>query len=322
MRRIFLLCMLLAVTSVATAQRVESDVNILCHWGSISATLAEPDSGSDTAIIIVAGSGPTDRNGNSQLSLNPYSYKMLSDGLVDSGFAVLRYDKRAIGASQIAAEAIPSLVFDDFVDDALECVKFLRDRGFSRVVMAGHSEGGLISLVAARRGDPWIDGVVLLCAPGYSIDKILLKQLNAQLMPQYMSLVVVSSKIVMRLKGGERVPEEEIPHELLSLFHPTVQPFLISNMQYDPQTVAAACQQPMLIITGGHDIQVSADNGERIAEVVPHAKHLTFERMTHVLKDFESTDRIEQVVNIYVNAKAPLTEGLVSSIAEFVNNIE
>lgn len=322
MRKITLLFIMLALSLPLFAQSVEVEVGISCSWGTLYATLAQPEKGSDTALVIVAGSGPTDRNGNSQLNLNTYSYKMLSDALVERGFAVLRYDKRAIGASRIDPTEIPNLVFDDFVDDALECANYLRDKGFRRVIMAGHSEGGLISLVAASREGCPLDGVVLLCAPGYAMDKILLKQLNQQLMPQYMSLVVLSSKILTRLKSGEMVPEADIPKELLSLFHPTVQPFLISNMRYEPAELARGISLPMLVITGGNDIQVSTDNGDRIAEVAPNAKHITFERMTHVLKDFNSKDRVEQVVNIYVNAKAPLTDGLVSSIVDFVNNIK
>jgi esterase/lipase len=93
-------------------------------------------------------------------------------------------------------------------------------------------------------------------------------------------------------------------------------------MRYEPAELARGISLPMLVITGGNDIQVSTDNGDRIAEVAPNAKHITFERMTHVLKDFNSKDRVEQVVNIYVNAKASLTDGLVSSIVDFVNNIK
>ena len=318
MRR-FILTSLMLLINVVVMAAVEHDVQIECKWGSLSATLAEPDAGSDTAIVIVAGSGPTDRNGNSGMNLNSYSYKLLSDELVARGFAVLRYDKRAIGRSTIAQELIPNLVFDDFVDDAAECVKYLRGRGFKRVVMAGHSEGGLISLVVAtKRKEAVLDGVVLLCAPGYSMDVILRQQLSAQLMPSYMGLMFMADTIITKLKRGDSVDEKDIPKELLSLFHPVVQPFLISNMQYDPEVLARGCELPMLVVTGGNDIQVSVDNGTRIVAAAPNAKHLTFEKMTHVLKDFGSKDRMEQVVGIYVNSQAPITDGVTAGIAEFI----
>lgn len=313
---------MLLVCVVAMAA-VEQDVQIECKWGNLSATLAEPEAGSDTAIVIVAGSGPTDRNGNSALNLNSYCYKLLSDELVARGFAVLRYDKRAIGRSVIAQELIPNLVFDDFVDDAAECVKYLRGRGFKRVIMAGHSEGGLISLVVAtQRKEAVLDGVVLLCAPGYSMDVILRQQLSAQLMPSYMGLMFMADTIITKLKRGDSVAEKDIPKELLSLFHPVVQPFLISNMQYDPEALARGCELPMLVVTGGNDIQVSVDNGTRIVAAAPNAKHLTFEKMTHVLKDFGSKDRVEQLMGIYVNSQAPITDGVTASIAEFVMQVQ
>ena len=141
MRKILLLvCALLcAATSLYAASE---DVSIEVPWGRISATLSQPTEGSDAAVLIVAGSGPTDRNGNSGLNLNTYAYKMLSDGLVKSGYAVLRYDKRAIGGSYISPEDIPALTLDDYVEDAERCVAWLRARGFARVYVAGHSEEG------------------------------------------------------------------------------------------------------------------------------------------------------------------------------------
>lgn len=321
MRKLFLTTAMLLVAAVTMAA-VEQDVTIECPWGALSATLAVPETGSDTAVVIVAGSGPTDRNGNSGMNLNSYSYKLLSDGLVESGFAVLRYDKRAIGRSAIAPELIPDLVFEDFVEDAAECVKYLRGRGFERVIMAGHSEGGLISLVVAtQHREAKLDGVVLLCAPGYSIDVVLRQQLSAQLIPSYMGLMLSADIIINKLKSGTRVEEKDIPKELISLFHPVVQPFLISNMQYDPEVLARGCELPMLVITGGNDIQVSVDNGTRIVEAAPNATHVTFEKMTHVLKDFESKDRVEQVVGIYVNSQAPINEGVVKHTVEFINTI-
>lgn len=311
--------LLVAVVAMAA---VEQDVAIECQWGSLSGTLAEPETGSDTAVVIVAGSGPTDRNGNSGMNLNTYCYKMLSDALVESGFAVLRYDKRAIGRSAIAPELIPGLVLEDFVADAAECVKYLRGRGFNRVIMAGHSEGGLIALVVAtQHREVQLDGVVLLCAPGYPMDVILNRQLSVQLMPSYMGLMFSADTIINKLKRGVRVEEKDIPKELISLFHPVVQPFIISSMQYDPEVLARSCELPMLIITGGNDVQVSVDNGSRLAEATPNATHFTFERMTHVLKDFDSRDRVEQVVGIYVNSQAPINEGVVKHTVEFINSI-
>lgn len=305
-----------------TVSAQQREVVVECEWGNISATIDMPAKGSDTAVLIVAGSGPTDRNGNSGAGLNTYSYKMLGETLAHSGYAVMRYDKRGIGGSPIPAEDIPSLVFEDYIDDARACAKFLRAEGFERVIVAGHSEGGLIALQLAAEEACCLDGVVLLCAPGYNMAEILNFQLSQQLVPAYMGLMVKSTAIINSLKAGRMVAQEDIPAELMSLFHPTVQPFIISNMRYEPTELAAKCRVPMLIVSGGRDIQVSVSNGERLHGAYPAAEHRMFENMTHVLKDADTSDRMMQVMSIYTNANLALTEALAPAIVEFINNIK
>ena len=321
MKQLTILVALLLSSTMLFAQVTETEVAIKCDWGTLSATLAQGEAHSDTALVIVAGSGPTDRNGNSALNLNTYCYKLLSDALVADGYVVLRYDKRAIGQSAIPMEQIPNLVFDDYVDDVEVVVDYLRGKGFKRVVVAGHSEGGLIALVVANRGVE-VDGLVLLAAPGYAMDEILRTQLRAQLMPQYMALMLQADVILRSLKAGKTYPDDKISKELLSLFHSSVQPFLINCMQYDPQQLAKGVECPMLVVCGGNDIQVSRDNGEVLVKAQPKAEFVVFENMTHVLKDWASDDRIDQLVNVYVNSYLPLTEGLVAAISQFVENIK
>ena len=321
MKRLTILLALLLSTTMLFAQTSEREVDLKCDWGELSATLAVGEAGSDTAVVIVAGSGPTDRNGNSALNLNTYCYKLLSDALVEDGYAVVRYDKRAIGQSTIPMEDVPSLLFDDYVDDVEVVVNYLRSEGFERVVIAGHSEGGLIALVVANRGVK-VDGLVLLAAPGYPMDQILRTQLQAQLMPQYMALMLQADVVLRSLKAGKPYPDEKIAKELLPLFHSSIQPFLINNMQYDPQQLAKGVECPMLVVCGGNDIQVSRDNGEVIAKAAPNAKLLVFENMTHVMKDWATNDRLEQLVSVYVNSQLPLTEGLTSAISQFIANIK
>ena len=322
MRRIKVLLCGVFMSLSLTVSAQQREVIVECDWGNISATIDIPDAGGDTAVLIVAGSGPTDRNGNSGAGLNTYSYKMLGETLAHSGYAVMRYDKRGIGGSPIPAEDIPSLVFEDYIDDARVCAKFLRAEGFERVIVAGHSEGGLIALQLAAEEACCLDGVVLLCAPGYNMAEILNFQLSQQLVPAYMGLMVKSTAIINSLKAGKVVAQEDIPAELMSLFHPTVQPFIISNMRYEPTELAAKCRVPMLIVSGGRDIQVSVSNGERLHGANPAAEHRMFENMTHVLKDADTSDRMMQVMSIYTNANLALTEALAPAIVEFINNIK
>lgn len=310
------IAMLFAICSVVAQER---DVVIACDWGDISATLNTPNGGSDVAVLIVAGSGPTDRNGNSGQGLNSYAYKMLSDELVKGGVAVLRYDKRAIGRSSLNdPTTIPNLVFDDFVDDAARCVSYLRGEGFKRVIVAGHSEGGEIALHLALREDVAVDGLVLLCCPGFPMDQILTAQLSAQLVPQYMGLMATATNIMKRIKRGEMVSADSIPQELISLFHPSVQPFLCSSMAFDPAEFMSRVVQPALIISGGRDIQVSKSNAEKLLANAKRGEHRHFEQMTHILKSADTNDRIQQLMSVYTNGKLPITEGLSAAIIDFV----
>lgn len=312
-------CSIVAVCMASVVMAQQREVEVECHWGKISATIDAPAEGANTAVLIVAGSGPTDRNGNSAAGLNTYSYKMLGEALAEDGYAVMRYDKRGVGLSSIPAEDVPNLVFEDYIDDARTCVEFLRAEGFERVVVAGHSEGGLVALVLAAEQECCLDGVVLLCAPGYNMAEILNYQLSQQLVPAYMGLMVKSTNIISSLKAGKMVAQEDIPSELIGLFHPMVQPFLISNMRYEPTELAAQCRVPMLIVSGGRDVQVSLANGKRILEAQPAAEHVVFENMTHVLKDADTSDRVMQVMSIYTNANLALTEALAPSISKFLN---
>lgn len=320
MRKFFaLIVALVALSPLAFAQ--EQEVKIEAEWGTLYGTLAVPEDGASTAIVIVAGSGPTDRNGNSSMQVTTYAYKMLSDALVDAGYAVLRYDKRAIGMSYAPREVVLSAVFSDFVDDAALCVDYLRDAGYDKVVVAGHSEGGQIALHLARRADVAVDGLVLLSAAGYTMETILMRQLSAQLMPAHMGLMLSATDIIQRLKRGEDVAEERVPKELLSLFHPAVQPFLRSCLKTDPAELIAGVEEPVLIISGGRDIQVSVDNAERLLASSNGAKHISFEDMSHVLKDATTDDRVEQMLSVYTNSQLPLSEGLTDAIVEFLKTI-
>ena len=318
MRRLFLsvLAMICVICSVVAQER---EVVIACAWGDISATLNTPAEGGDVAVLIIAGSGPTDRNGNSGPTLNTYAYKKLSDDLVKGGVAVMRYDKRAIGRSTLNdPTTIPNLVFGDFVDDAARCVDYLRGEGFSKIVVAGHSEGGEIALHLALREDVMVDSLVLLCCPGFPMDKILSAQLSAQLVPQHLGLMLTATTLMQRIKAGEIVPVESIPQELLSLFHPSVQPFLCSSMAFDPAELMSRVEQPTLIISGGRDIQVTKENAERLMARAKRGEYLHFERMTHILKSADTSDRIEQLVSVYTNANLPLTEGVSEAVLGFV----
>jgi pimeloyl-ACP methyl ester carboxylesterase len=245
---------------------------------------------------------------------------MLSDELVKAGVAVMRYDKRGVGFSTLKdIDSYVDVVFEDFVSDAARCVEYLHAAGFKRVVVAGHSEGGAIALHLALREGVEVDSLVLLSAAGFPMDKILNAQLSAQLVPQYLGLMMTATNIIQRIKRGEEVALESVPKELLSLFHPSVQKFLCSSMAFDPAELISRVEQPVLIVSGGRDIQVTKENAVQLLSKAKRGEHINFENMTHILKDADTSDRIEQLMGVYTNSNLRLTEGLTAAIVKFIN---
>ena len=139
--------------SIAPADTaVAEEIKLHTPTGDISGTLLRPSSRPPLVVLIVAGSGPTDRNGNSVLGVSANSYKILADSLAAHGLASVRYDKRGVGASSGAMMPEEKLRFDDYVADAAAWIDSLaHDPRFSRVAVIGHSEGALIAAVAAER---------------------------------------------------------------------------------------------------------------------------------------------------------------------------
>ncbi|MDO7486185.1 alpha/beta hydrolase [Peribacillus frigoritolerans] len=174
-------------------------------------------------MIIIAGSGPTDKDGNT--IGNPgknNSLKMLAESLAEKGIASIRYDKRGIGENMQLTGKEEDLRFEQYIDDAAAWVKFAKKDGrFSKVGIIGHSEGSLIGMAAAKKTET--DIFISLAGAGEPIDQVLIKQLEEQLTP---SLLTETKDILAKLKQGKQV--ETVSADLQSVFRPSVQPYMIS----------------------------------------------------------------------------------------------
>ena len=283
--------------------------------GLLHGTLELPASKPPFAIaLIIAGSGPTDRDGNSAVIKGKNdSLKLLAQALAARGIGSLRYDKRAIAESQPAAVKEADLRFDTFVDDAVKWGEFLRKDGRCRsLAIIGHSEGSLIGMISAQR--LLANGFVSIAGPGVPGGQKLLEQLRARKLPP--DLAKQTESIVKSLEEGHTV--EPTPPALAALFRPSVQPYLISWFKYDPAREIAKLRMPVLILQGTTDVQVSVKDAQALAAANPGAKLVLIDGMNHVLKEVPA-DHEKQLAS-YGDAALPVVPKLVDEIANLINN--
>lgn len=265
------------------------------------------------AAIIIAGSGPTDRDGNSaMLPGKNNSLKYLAEALAKKGVTTLRYDKRMIGASASTAFVEADLRFDHFVDDAAALSDWLSERTGLPTILIGHSEGGQIALNAAQNAK--IAGVAVLAGPGRHPADILLDQLAAQLPP---ALLERSEEIIAEMRKGNTVTDT--PVVLASLFRSSVQPYMISWFANDPSAQAAALEVPLLLVYGTRDVQVEASEGDVLSDAQSDATLVVVDGMNHVLKNIGDDESLQNTS--YSDPSLPIDKTLVKSIADFVSRI-
>jgi pimeloyl-ACP methyl ester carboxylesterase len=284
-------------------------VELKTDTGTLFGTLDLPTTPGPWPVMIVhAGSGPTNRDGNGPFTRTD-NLKMLGRALAARGIAALRIDKRGIGASAKAMRKEEDIRIDAYAADVTAWAARLRaDRRFTRLGYIGHSEGALIGLVAAKGAK--FDAFVSLCGPGRPLQEVLREQLKRNLPAD---LYAKSDAILTELEAGRTVADT--PKELVTLFRPSVQPFLISVFKYDPAKLAAGVTGSLVIVSGSTDIQVSVADARRLGAANPQARVLTFEGMNHVLKSVKETDRLLQLPS-YADPSLPLHPGLVPALAE------
>lgn len=287
---------------------VETPVILHTTTGDIFGTLTMPKISTKMPVaLIIAGSGPTDRNGNNQMMKNE-SLKMLAYSLANNNIASLRFDKRAIGESKDAAKSEADLRFEDYISDAIGWIGILKkDNRFSKVVVIGHSEGSLIGMIASLLHS---DGFVSIAGAGKSADKIIKEQLANQ--PQ--EIKDLSFPVIDSLVLGKTV--NHVDPNLYSLFRPSVQPYMISWFHYDPQVEIKKLNIPVLIVQGTNDIQVSEADADLLAKANTRAQLVLIKNMNHIFKIVEG-DRNENIAS-YNNPSLPISNELTNSIVTFI----
>ncbi|WP_240455824.1 alpha/beta hydrolase [Virgibacillus sp. Bac332] len=284
--------------------------------GTLFAELESPEGdGPFPIMIIIPGSGPTDRNGNSiGFSGKNDSLKRLAENLAKKGIASIRYDKRGVGKNQQAVINESKLRFEEFVHDAsLWIDKLQSDKRFSKIGIIGHSQGSLIGMIVAAEQN--IDVFVSIAGAGRTIDKVMYDQLSEQLTDAALEEV---QRILSKLRKGETV--NQVRDELQAILRPSIQPFLSSWIQYEPTQIIKTLTIPILIVHGEHDIQVSVREADALAEANLDATKFIVGRMNHVLKEAPA-DR-DQNIQTYTNPDLPLAPGLTEGIIDFLRQVE
>ncbi len=262
--------------------------------------------------IIVAGSGPTDRNGNSTISAATNEYRMLAYSLDSQNIATFRYDKRGIAKSAYAGMKESDLVFDDYVKDAEKIFDYLHDTlGFKNIYFIGHSEGSLIAMLASEKKK--VKGYISVAGAGRPIDLILEEQMQKQPLPDSVKQQI--PEIFNQLKSGQKVTD--VPPILSSLFRKSIQPYMISWLKYSPQQEIKKLNCPILILQGTCDIQVKETDAKNLHEANKKSTLDLIPGMSHTLKNAG-----ENCVNeneTYTDGSMPIDPVLVNDIVSFIN---
>lgn len=301
----------LTLPTSATLALEARAVTLATATGTLAGTLTMPSGEPPVpAVLLWAGSGPVDRQGNLPGLINN-SLGNLAEALGREGIAVLRTDKRGIGESRAAGADEQDLRFTTYVDDMVLWARWLaRQPRVARVFLAGHSEGALVATLAA--GGVPASGLVLIAGAGEPAGRLILRQIaEAGLSP---GLRNEAQRIVGTLCGGR--PAGAVPADLWPLFRPAVQPYLMSWLPLDPVQALAETQLPVLIVSGGRDLQIDAEQGRRLAAARPGIRLVEIATMNHVLKDAPA----DAVGNhaLYRDPDAPPAAGLAGTIAAFV----
>lgn len=310
-RLLSLLAALLLTTVVLYAG--EEDITLNTHTGDIHGKLMLPEAGLPCPVVlIIAGSGPTDMDGNSiGTGMTNNSLLYLAQELAANGIASVRYDKRGIGKSSAAGTQEKDLRFDHYIDDAAAWVeKLATDTRFGKIVIAGHSEGALIGLVAAKRCKA-AKAYVSISGCGSPAYEILEKQLQSQ----PLQIQQESAAICKELCEGRTV--EDVPFYFSALYRPSVQPYLISWFKYNPAEEIADIGIPVLIVQGDKDIQVGVEEAAKLHTALPTAELHIIKDMNHVLKQCDTMQQMTQLAT-YSNPALPIKPELISLIAGFI----
>ena len=305
--RIIIIFCLLAFKSHGQ-EFVETEVNIPSEKISVNGTLLDNDAEDNPLVIIIPGSGANDRDGNQGPAIID-NLKSLAQELAKHEIATYRYDKAALASMKIPGFKEDDMDFTDFITHAKSAVDYFKaQKKYSKIVFAGHSQGSLVGMIAAKNR---ADGFISIAGPGRTIDQLFTEQVVEQ-SPQFKDDLIKTFKII-----GEGKIDENFNPLLVSIFRKSLQPFWGSWMKYDPQVELAKLTIPVLIINGTKDVQVPVEAANLLKKAAPDAKLVLIEHMNHAFKKVGEVDRMKNI-STYTDKSIPIMDELVVVIKDFV----
>jgi hypothetical protein len=282
--------------------------------GPLAGTFEDAGKGAPV-VLIIPGSGPTDRDGDNPMGVTAAPYRLLADALAAKGVSSVRIDKRGMFGSKAAVPDPNKVTIADYATDTHGWVAAIRKRTAAPCVwVLGHSEGALVTLAAAQQPEG-ICGIILVSGAGRKLSDIIREQLRAN--PANAPVLDQAMAALDKLEAGQHVDVTGMNPALVRLFAPQVQDFLIDEFRHDPAKLAASIRVPMLIVQGERDIQVSTADAKALAAAQPKATLVLIPAMNHVLKDVASDDRAANVAT-YSDSSLPVDSTLVDAIVNFV----
>jgi hypothetical protein len=309
------LLLAMAVARPALSAPVESFVTAPGPVAMLKGTMLSAEQPGGPVALIIPGSGPTDRDGNNARGIAGSIYKQLAEGLAAHGITTIRIDKRGMFASAEAVHDPDAVTVSDYAADVQSWAETIRhNTNTSCVWLIGHSEGGLVALIAAKGGGDYC-GLVLLETAGRPLGQTLLDQLKAN--PAMAPVLKEATAALGTLEAGKPVDATNMSPVLQPLFRPEVQKFVIDVLSYDPGKLIAGYAHPVLIVQGERDLQLSAEDAHRLEKADPKAKLVMLPTVNHVLKPVASAEHAANVAT-YADPAVPIAPGVVETISAFV----
>ncbi len=275
--------------------------------------LAPTDTEIGPILLIIPGSGPTDRDGNSPLGIRAATYRLMAEDLARQGIASLRIDKRGLFSSAVATQNANDVTIADYVDDIGHWIDRIHRLGSSSIFLAGHSEGGLVALAAAA-GKP-VAGIVLLASPGRKFGDILTSQLQSN--PANTALLPEAMAAIEALSAQRRVDDSILHPALRPIFRADVQRYLMDLFTYDPIVLLRQIAVPVLVLQGTRDLQIGTEDALALAAVRSNIELLLLPEVNHVLKTVTQDDRASNLAT-YGDPDLPISSAVADAVAAFI----